>query len=232
MAYKEHFGDCNVPFRFPINMSLGKWVKEQRVACKLRDEGKDSPITDEQYHELERLNFPFDTKAPKPPNIVKTPSGDDVDDANDALEGFPSIPGREKKVKKANPSSTKAGKKAQKSGNSSSKTSTLSAISVKKGKVVTSQKEKILNPTTEIKEKETALFDKTYASSSGEEEKGKENAQDKTIASISGAEKKGTKNNKTSTASSRTVKKRIRSKGAVVSSPKIPKLEMGLSVSL
>mmetsp|Transcript_49461 Transcript_49461/g.96746 ORF Transcript_49461/g.96746 Transcript_49461/m.96746 type:complete len:697 (-) Transcript_49461:460-2550(-) len=56
-AYKEHFGDCWVPAKFPLNMALVKWVKEQRAGCRLFEEGGETHITEERLAELKKLGF-------------------------------------------------------------------------------------------------------------------------------------------------------------------------------
>ncbi|MEN8250939.1 MAG: Helicase associated domain protein [Bacteroidota bacterium] len=56
-AYKECFGDCNVPDKWSENPTLGSWVQIQRHAYKGR---KGFSISDERIDKLEKLGFVWD----------------------------------------------------------------------------------------------------------------------------------------------------------------------------
>ena len=55
--YHEHHGDSLVPCNYPMNPTLGRWVKEQRKYYKLRLQGKQSPMSDIRVKSLEVLDF-------------------------------------------------------------------------------------------------------------------------------------------------------------------------------
>lgn len=53
-AYKEDFGDCNVPIGFPKNKELGEWAHTQRVVFK---GGRKRNISKCRIHQLESIDF-------------------------------------------------------------------------------------------------------------------------------------------------------------------------------
>jgi Helicase associated domain len=54
-------GHCNVPIRAKKYPKLGLWVKEQRRHYTLMKQGKPSHMTIERYHQLNAINFCYDT---------------------------------------------------------------------------------------------------------------------------------------------------------------------------
>eukprot|EP00591_Stephanopyxis_turris_P005053 CAMPEP_0195514126 /NCGR_PEP_ID=MMETSP0794_2-20130614/5601_1 /TAXON_ID=515487 /ORGANISM="Stephanopyxis turris, Strain CCMP 815" /LENGTH=384 /DNA_ID=CAMNT_0040642295 /DNA_START=179 /DNA_END=1330 /DNA_ORIENTATION=+ len=55
--YKEKHGDCNVPYKFPKNQQLSKWVQTQREDYKKLIEGNSSSMTEERMKALDGLGF-------------------------------------------------------------------------------------------------------------------------------------------------------------------------------
>jgi hypothetical protein len=58
--YYEIRGHCNVPYNYPANIKLGKWVGQQRHYYRCHLEGKKSPMTPFRIQELNRLGFEWD----------------------------------------------------------------------------------------------------------------------------------------------------------------------------
>jgi len=56
-VYKEEYGDCLVPQKFPINPSLGTWVNKQRMEYKLMMDGNKSSMTQERLEALTNYGF-------------------------------------------------------------------------------------------------------------------------------------------------------------------------------
>merc|ERR1712008_607397 len=50
-------GHCRVPFKYPQNESLGKWVSTMQTEFKKRKEGQQSRLTDERIAALNNLGF-------------------------------------------------------------------------------------------------------------------------------------------------------------------------------
>eukprot|EP00591_Stephanopyxis_turris_P002410 CAMPEP_0195513210 /NCGR_PEP_ID=MMETSP0794_2-20130614/4917_1 /TAXON_ID=515487 /ORGANISM="Stephanopyxis turris, Strain CCMP 815" /LENGTH=623 /DNA_ID=CAMNT_0040641161 /DNA_START=70 /DNA_END=1938 /DNA_ORIENTATION=- len=59
IAYKQYFGNCEVPKNFAMNKDLAKWVLHQREEYKLKEEGQKSSLTDERINKLSKLGFSF-----------------------------------------------------------------------------------------------------------------------------------------------------------------------------
>eukprot|EP00979_Chaetoceros_neogracilis_P005570 scaffold1014_cov274-Chaetoceros_neogracile.AAC.16 len=55
--YKRNFGDCLVPFKFPSNRGLERWVNQQRTEYKYFQDGQSSQMTSEKTRLLERVGF-------------------------------------------------------------------------------------------------------------------------------------------------------------------------------
>jgi hypothetical protein len=55
--FRNEFGHCKVPQKYPSNLQLGKWVQLQRYEHDLRTKGKHSRMNDERISELQRLGF-------------------------------------------------------------------------------------------------------------------------------------------------------------------------------
>jgi hypothetical protein len=58
--FKVQFGHYLVPIKYPANPELGPWVSKQRYHCKLYNEGKPSPMTEERIRELESVGFKWE----------------------------------------------------------------------------------------------------------------------------------------------------------------------------
>ena len=58
-TYKQAYGDCNVPQRWPANPKLGKWCSQQRMAC-----GNNMLATD-RVKKLREIGFQFRVHQPK-----------------------------------------------------------------------------------------------------------------------------------------------------------------------
>lgn len=54
MAYKERFGDCRVPYKWPTNPQLGTWVVVQRRTKKTGE------LSEERIFRLDRIEFQWD----------------------------------------------------------------------------------------------------------------------------------------------------------------------------
>jgi len=57
VEYKFIHGDCDVPFRYRLNTSLGNWVATQRAQHKYHIEGKQSSLNNEKIERLESIGF-------------------------------------------------------------------------------------------------------------------------------------------------------------------------------
>jgi len=55
--YKRNFGDCLVPFKFPSNRGLGRWVNQQRTEYKHMQDKQLSYMTSERIRLLEEVGF-------------------------------------------------------------------------------------------------------------------------------------------------------------------------------
>jgi len=62
VAYRDHFGHCNIPISYDANPSLGAWAFSQKMAHK-----KDR-LSRERYDKLEELGFPF---GPRKKTVVE-----------------------------------------------------------------------------------------------------------------------------------------------------------------
>lgn len=62
-AYKNEYGDCNVPSNYPKNPQLATWVKCQRRQCKLFWCGKTSNMTLERFASLNQLGFTWELRS-------------------------------------------------------------------------------------------------------------------------------------------------------------------------
>lgn len=60
--YKEKYGDCYVPSKFPENHQLAIWVKCQRRQFKIYTAGKKSNLTLERVDKLKELGFVWDPR--------------------------------------------------------------------------------------------------------------------------------------------------------------------------
>lgn len=57
LQYKNEYGDCMVPRKYPTNEQLAAWVATQRKNYNRRKLGKPSPLTVARIDELEELGF-------------------------------------------------------------------------------------------------------------------------------------------------------------------------------
>ena len=55
--FKEQFGHCLVPNKYPSNLKLGLWVTTQRTTYKYYQQGKPCSMTAERIRELESVGF-------------------------------------------------------------------------------------------------------------------------------------------------------------------------------
>jgi len=55
--FKEKYGHCMVPQKYPNNVSLGIWVNKQRMEHNLLQDGKKSSMTPDRLKALENLGF-------------------------------------------------------------------------------------------------------------------------------------------------------------------------------
>ena len=55
--FKEQFGHCLVPNKYPSNLKLGLWVATQRTTYKYYQQGKPCSMTAERIRELESVGF-------------------------------------------------------------------------------------------------------------------------------------------------------------------------------
>jgi hypothetical protein len=60
--FKEEFGHCLVPNKYPANPKLGRWVMNQRSNYKFYQEGKPSPMSADRIRELENVGFKWDAR--------------------------------------------------------------------------------------------------------------------------------------------------------------------------
>lgn len=65
VAYKETYGNCQVPQHWPKNKTLGKWVAKQRYQYSLFQQGKrDIPFTQERLDRLNSIGFDWGNTRP------------------------------------------------------------------------------------------------------------------------------------------------------------------------
>lgn len=57
VAYRERFGDCNVPRHWPENPQLGAWVHTQRSVSKRQRQGK---LDEDRMRHLDQIGFVWD----------------------------------------------------------------------------------------------------------------------------------------------------------------------------
>ena len=55
--FHQTYGHCRVPFKYPPNSSLGRWVSTMRQEFKKRENGKQSSMTAERIADLNSLGF-------------------------------------------------------------------------------------------------------------------------------------------------------------------------------
>ena len=60
-TFRETFGHCLVPHKWPENSTLSTWVKRQRHQYKLKYQDRRSTLTDDREEALTRLGFVFDS---------------------------------------------------------------------------------------------------------------------------------------------------------------------------
>mmetsp|Transcript_25616 Transcript_25616/g.71571 ORF Transcript_25616/g.71571 Transcript_25616/m.71571 type:complete len:591 (+) Transcript_25616:373-2145(+) len=63
LEFKKNRGHCCVPHTFEENPALARWVKRQRYQYKLKNEGKQSTMTDERVRILEDVGFIWDSHS-------------------------------------------------------------------------------------------------------------------------------------------------------------------------
>lgn len=63
LKFKEQHGHCLVPHTFDENPTLSRWVKRQRYQYKLKQESKQSTMTDARIVQLEQVGFVWDSHA-------------------------------------------------------------------------------------------------------------------------------------------------------------------------
>ena len=59
VEYKAKHGNCNVPQKYPDNLSLGKWVDNQKTQHKKLYEGKSTHLTIDRIQRLASIGFDF-----------------------------------------------------------------------------------------------------------------------------------------------------------------------------
>ena len=57
VSFKDTYGHCNVPRKYPEDKELARWVALQRTEYKKRQEGKTSPMSDERMMKLNSIQF-------------------------------------------------------------------------------------------------------------------------------------------------------------------------------
>ena len=68
--FREIYGHCNVPSKYPENPQLAIWVKCQRRQFKLYCDGKKSNMTTERILKLNQLGFAF---TPRMRKVIRNP---------------------------------------------------------------------------------------------------------------------------------------------------------------
>jgi hypothetical protein len=61
VQFRQTKGHCCVPHTYKENPALARWVKRQRYQYKLKNEGKQSTMTDERVDALEQIGFIWDS---------------------------------------------------------------------------------------------------------------------------------------------------------------------------
>jgi Helicase associated domain len=62
-AFVQKHGHCHVPINYKENPLLSRWTKRQRYQWKLKQEGKQSSLTDARQLMLEELGFLWDVRS-------------------------------------------------------------------------------------------------------------------------------------------------------------------------
>ncbi|KAG7364022.1 helicase domain protein [Nitzschia inconspicua] len=62
-AFVKKHGHCHVPINYKDNPLLSRWIKRQRYQWKLKEEGKQSSLTDARFIKLEELGFLWDVRS-------------------------------------------------------------------------------------------------------------------------------------------------------------------------
>ncbi|KAG7340142.1 helicase domain protein [Nitzschia inconspicua] len=62
-AFVKKHGHCHVPINYKDNPLLSRWIKRQRYQWKLKEEGKQSSLTDARQIKLEELGFLWDVRS-------------------------------------------------------------------------------------------------------------------------------------------------------------------------
>ena len=70
--YKEEEGNCNIPQK---QGRLGRWVAKQRKLYRKREDGEQTPLTDERVAALESIGFVWDGSEAKRMNSINTNDG-------------------------------------------------------------------------------------------------------------------------------------------------------------
>lgn len=61
VEFRRIHGHCSVPYDYPPNPTLARWVKRQRYQYKLFNEGQASAMTARRIQALEKIGFVWDT---------------------------------------------------------------------------------------------------------------------------------------------------------------------------
>ena len=69
VAYKDKYGDCNIPKKMEGYEALSMWVLTQKQMYSKRNSGKPSSITDERIKALEAIGFVWGTPHDEAWNI-------------------------------------------------------------------------------------------------------------------------------------------------------------------
>ncbi|KAG7355190.1 helicase domain protein [Nitzschia inconspicua] len=62
-AFVKKHGHCHVPIKYKDNILLSRWIKRQRYQWKLKQEGRQSSLTDARQVKLEKLGFLWDVRS-------------------------------------------------------------------------------------------------------------------------------------------------------------------------
>jgi hypothetical protein len=66
-AYKEEFGNVDVPLKYQPNLALGAFVGRQRTEHRKLKQGLQSTLNDKRIQDLENLGFNWSVRVSRTP---------------------------------------------------------------------------------------------------------------------------------------------------------------------
>eukprot|EP00814_Leptocylindrus_danicus_P020390 CAMPEP_0116034274 /NCGR_PEP_ID=MMETSP0321-20121206/19505_1 /TAXON_ID=163516 /ORGANISM="Leptocylindrus danicus var. danicus, Strain B650" /LENGTH=324 /DNA_ID=CAMNT_0003510545 /DNA_START=13 /DNA_END=987 /DNA_ORIENTATION=+ len=105
IAYKNQFGDTLVPYKYPPNIQLGRWVSVQRYMYNELKKGKKSSMTPERIEMLDLIGFVWDASDRSSETVATAESNKSfvksLREGGSGVVGSPSAPSNGKAVTNA-----------------------------------------------------------------------------------------------------------------------------------